>query len=65
MNEEIEEYAKYLLNFGCVNKPLMPKFNVSAYTESEYLSVVFEWQKLFNFDEENITVKYLKGEWWK
>ena len=64
MNKEIEEYVKYLLNFGMVEKPIMPKFDVGAYTESEYLSVVFEWQKLFNFDDENLTIKHLKGEWW-
>ena len=65
MNEEIKEYAKYLLSFGVVKKPKMPKFKVDAYTESEYLSVVFEWQKLFNFDEEYLTIKHIKGEWWK
>ena len=62
MDKEIEEYAKYLLGFGVVKRPIMPKFDVKAYTESEYLSVVFEWQKLFNFDEEYLTIQHLKGE---
>ena len=62
MDKEIEGYAKYLLNFGVVRKPQMPKFDVNAYTESEYLSVVFELEKLFNFDEEYLIIRYLKGE---
>ena len=62
MNEEIEAYIKYLSGFSLVSKPLMPKFDVGAYTESEYLSVVFELQKLFDFDEEYLTLKHLKGE---
>lgn len=63
MDEEIREYEKYLASFGVVEKPKMPKFNVSAYTDNEYLSVVYgllnDYDKL---DEEYLTINYLKGD---
>lgn len=61
MKDEIKAYAEYLLNLGVVKKPDMPKFDVSAYTESEYLSTIFEINKDYeNIDEEYLTIKYLK-----
>ena len=63
MNKEIEEYEKYLLNFGVVNKPQMPKFDLLAYTDSEYLSVVFDFLESFNVeDDEMLTIRHLKGD---
>lgn len=63
MDKEIREYEKYLLNFGVVNKPQMPKFDLTAYTDNEYLSEIFEWQKLMDcFDDEYLTIMHLKGE---
>ena len=62
MNREIEEYEKYLLNFGMFKKPQMPKFDVGAYTDNEYLSVIFDLMKDFDlFDDEYLTIKHLKG----
>lgn len=63
MNEEIMEYVKYLLNFGMVQKPEMPKFDVNAYTDNEYLSAIFESMNAFDLiDDEQLTIKHLKGE---
>ena len=66
MREEINEYFTYLLNFNVVKKPSMPKFNVSAYTENEYVSAVNELMLDFNkIDDYETTLKYLKGDWCK
>ena len=66
MFEEIEAYEKYLLNFGIVEKPVMPKFDVLAYTENEYRLTIFplltEYDK---FDDLYLTVERFKGDWWK
>ncbi len=63
MTREMEEYQKYLLNFGVVEKPKMPKFNCSAYTDIEYLSEIFALQNDFDkFDDEYLALKHLKGE---
>ena len=63
MWEEIKEYEKYLLNFGVVNKPTMPKFDVSAYTDNEYTSAIFDILKDFDFiDDEYLTVNRFKGD---
>ena len=63
MWEEIKEYEKYLLNFGVVNKPIMPKFDVSAYTDNEYTSEIFNILKDFDLiDDEYLTVDRFKGD---
>ena len=63
MGKEIEEYQNYLLNFGVVKKPTMPNFDVSAYTDNEYLLAVFDLQKDFDFvDDDYLVIKHLKGE---
>lgn len=63
MWEEIEGYEKYLLNFGVVEKPIMPKFDVSAYTDNEYTSAIFNILKDFDLiDDEYLTVDRFKGD---
>ena len=63
MREEIEAYQKYLLNFGVVEKPKMPKFDVEAYTDNEYLSFVYDELKIYDkIDDEYLTIQHLKGE---
>ena len=63
MLEEVEAYIEYLQNFGEVNKPIMPKFNVSAYTESEYQSAIYSvMQDYEKIDDVWLTIKHLKGE---
>ena len=66
MNEEIKEYEKYLLSFGVVEKPKMPKFDVLAYNDNEYVFALTETMCWFeNVDDEYLTIKHLKGDWWK
>ena len=61
MNEEINEYIKYLFCFGEVKKPKMPKFDVFAYTDNEYLSVINGVMRDYeNIDDEYLTIKHLK-----
>ena len=63
MSKEIEDYEKYLLNFGVVNKPIMPKFDLWAYTDNEYISAIFDLNEAFVFvDDEYLTIKHLKGD---
>ena len=63
MREEINEYERYLLSFGIVHKPPMPKFDLSAYTDNEYISAIFEVENAFQFvDDESLTIMHLKGD---
>ena len=63
MSEEIMAYIDFLHNYNEVKKPDMPKFDVGAYTENEYLLTVFNLLKEFDFiDDEYLTIKHLKGE---
>ena len=66
MKEEIEEYEKYLLNFGLVERPIMPKFDVLAYTDNEYISAISSiMADLDLLDDEYLLIQHLKGDWWK
>lgn len=63
MNEEIEEYVKYLSSFSMVEKPVMPKFNISAYTDNEYLNAIYDLMEDFdNVFDEYLTIDHLKGK---
>ena len=63
MNEEIMAYEEYLLNFGVVKKPQMPKFDFRAYTDNEYTSIIFELLNDFDLiDDEYLTIAHLKGD---
>lgn len=63
MDEEIREYEKYLLSFGMVKKPIMPKFDELAYTDNEYTSALFESLSAFDYvDDEYLTIMHLKGD---
>ena len=66
MNEEIKAFEEYLLSFGMLKKPIMPKVDVLTYTDIEYLSLICELNSEFDLiDDEYLTIHYLKGEWWK
>lgn len=61
--EEVEAYIEFLLSFGEVNKPKMPKFDLTAYTDNEYISAIKEVQTLFDgIDDFQLTIKHLKGD---
>ena len=63
MNEEINAYEEYLLSFGMVKKPILPKFDVLTYTDSEYLRLIERLNGEFDLlDEEYLTIQHLKGE---
>ena len=63
MKEEIEAYEKYLLNFGVVERPVFPKFDVLAYTDNEYVYVVEELMNDFNnIDDDYLVLQHLLGE---
>lgn len=63
MFREIEEYEKYLLGFSIVEKPALPKFDETAYTDNEYLSAICDVFKAFeNIDDEYLSILHLKGD---
>ena len=63
MYEEINAYEKYLLDFGVVERPKMPKFDLLAYTDNEYTLAIGDLLNDFNsFDDECLTIAYLKGD---
>ena len=63
MNEFVDAYIEFLQCFKEIERPLMPKFNVLAYTESEYLNVIKELNTDYEFvDDLNITEHFLKGD---
>jgi len=63
MDEEIMEYERYLLGFGVVEKPQMPKFDVFAYTDNEYLSAIFDCLNMFDkIDDDYLVMQHLKGD---
>ena len=63
MDEEIREYVQLLYNVKEVEKPLMPKFDLSAYTDNEYLSAISSIQNDFDLiDDFAVTIKFLKGD---
>lgn len=66
MNDEAREYVAYLSRFSGRPRPAMPKTDATAYTDNEYLfaiqDVIVDFE---NVNDEYLTIKYLKGEWWK
>ncbi len=58
-----EEYEKGLKQDVVLNKPPMPTYNLSAYNEVEYLSVVEDLNRNFDqLDDIQLTIDFLKGE---
>jgi len=63
MWEETLAYFDYLFSFNEVQKPKMPKFNVDAYNDNEYIYAIHELQNDYEFiDDFQLTLNYLKGE---
>lgn len=63
MLEENEAYIEFLNNFTQVEKPKMPYFELSAYTDNEYLNAINVINNEFDeIDEMYLTLEYLKGE---
>lgn len=63
MDEEIKAYQEYLLSFGEVIRPLMPKFDLLAYTDNEYLIAINSvMEDYLRVDDFQLMIDYLKGE---
>ena len=63
MNGLVEAYIEFLHSFTGLERPIMPKFDVSAYTESEYLNAINEINSNYEFvDDLSITEHFLKGD---
>ena len=63
MDDIVSEYIAYLSNFREINKPLMPKFDINAYTDNEYLLIVKELNQDYDLIlDEEVYSDYLKGE---
>ena len=63
MIDLVEAYIEFLQNFQELERPLMPKFNVSAYTESEYVGAVEDVMREYEFiDDLSVTEHFLKGD---
>ena len=63
MFKEIEAFETYLTSFRSIKKPQMPNFNISAYTDNEYVCAIEEI--MFGsdlLDDEYLTIRYLKGD---
>lgn len=63
MNEINIAYIEFLLKFNQLERPIMPKFNISAYTDSEYLIAIKDVESAYSFiDDISVTEQFLKGD---
>ncbi len=63
MHDEIREYIAFLSKFTALDKPKMPKFDLDAYTDNEYLNAIDSIMRDYeNVDDEYLTIRYIKGE---
>lgn len=63
MNDYVEAYIEFLQNFQELERPVMPKFDVSAYTESEYVTAINEVVREYEYiDDLGVTEHFLKGD---
>ncbi len=63
MDELIREYINYIAHLEEIKRPEMPNFNLSAYTESEYVDTIKELMDAYDLvDDFELTVQFIKGE---
>ena len=63
MDDELMGYFEYLSNFSGLTRPKMPKFNLDAYSDSEYIDAVNSVMKDYeNVDDFDLTITHLKGK---
>lgn len=63
MNKLVEAYVQYVENIKIVKKPKMPSFDISAYTDNEYINAIDNVMKDYsNVDDFTITERFLKGD---
>lgn len=63
MIDQVREYIEYLLEIKFLDKPKMPKFDTSAYTDIEYQIAIENVEEDFQYiDDLYLTLQYLKGD---
>ena len=62
MNDEIREYIAYLSKSLTFVKPSMPKFDIYAYTDNEYLNAIRSIMRDFDLVNDDLVARYLEGE---
>lgn len=63
MSDEVREYIEYIAKLKEIQKPKMPTFSISAYTDNEYTNAIYEVMKDFKYiDDYYLTLQHLKGE---
>ena len=59
----VNAYIEFLHSFTGLERPLMPKFDVSAYTESEYVTAINDIIREYEYiDDLGVTEHFLKGD---
>ncbi len=63
MIEQVQAYIEFLSKFRSIERPKMPIFDVSAYTDNEYNIAIHKIDEDFQYiDDLQLTLEYLKGE---
>ena len=63
MSDEVREYIEYIAKLKEIQKPKMPTFSISAYTDSEYTQAIDAVMKDYeNIDDFYLTLQHLKGD---
>ena len=63
MNDLVDAYIEFLLQMKGFEKPEMPKFDQSAYTENEYINLMKFIEEEYKYvDDLQLSLDFLKGE---
>ena len=63
MIKESQAYIEFLSKFRFINRPKIPTFDISAYTDNEYRIAIHKIEEDFQYiDDLQLTLEYLKGE---
>ena len=63
MSDEVREYVEYIAKLKEIQKPKMPTFSISAYTDNEYTQAIDAVMKDYeNIDDFYLTLQHLKGD---
>lgn len=63
MSDEVREYIEYIAKLKEIQKPKMPTFLISAYTDNEYTQAIDAVMKDYeNIDDFYLTLQHLKGD---
>lgn len=60
MEEEINAYVDYLFGIKEINRAKMPKFDISAYTDNEYIKAIRDIERDYIYiDDIDVTIHHL------